>query len=277
MRMYRLSDGADANGWPFLLNGHAFLPDGTPLTECDEDGRVVPAATALRRVKKDCSGGALRLADRWSGINALARALDRGDSVRAPILLLQLQIDEAPNLTKYNPFHKPQGTGGGQFADAPSSGGPIQPVEWSLKVDLNSTYQRGVFGPDMDAAHDKVFEAVRKAILEVGSLNFRPGMNGYGILLHKAIALEIRAMNDPDIKANPMYLEKNLLDPGAIPAGASVPDATYAPGGVPRIIFEFKSGSATDTNDPRNVEQRDRALQNAPGGPLYEYIQVYEK
>ena len=164
-----------------------------------------------------------------------------------------------------------------QFANGPSSGGLAKPVEWSLKVDLNSTHQRGVFGPDMDAAHDKVFEAVRRAILEVGSLNFRPGMPGYGQLLHKAIALQILAMNDPDIKANPMYLEKNLLAPGAIPAGASVPDATYAPGGVPRIIFEFKSGSATDTSSPANVQQRERALQNAPGGPLYEYIQVYEK
>ncbi len=128
MRMYRLGDGAEANGWPFLCDGHAFLSDGTPLTECDEDGRIVPAATALSRVAKDCSRSSLRLADRRTGIEALARALNKGDRVLAPILLVQLQIDQASNLSKYNPFHKPPGTGGGQFASGPSSGSAFKPI-----------------------------------------------------------------------------------------------------------------------------------------------------
>jgi hypothetical protein len=275
MRIYRLSDGADAGGWPFLFEGHAFLADGTPLTECDENGRIVPAAPALGRVEKDCSGGNLRLADRWTGIEALARALDNNDYVRAPILLLQLQIDETPSLAKYDPFHKPPGPGGGQFDSGPSSGGAVKPVEWSMHVELNSTYVSGINSPDVDVAHAKIMGAVRNAILEVGSLKFRPGMPGYGQLLHKAVALEILRLDDPAFQANPVYLHENLLTESAVPKGASIPDIVYAPAGTPRLIVDLKTGRATDTSDPENIRQRERALENAPGSPPYEYIQVY--
>jgi hypothetical protein len=57
--MYRLGDSVNADGWPFLYKGHAFLADGTPLTECNENGQIVPAAVALNRIEKDCSSGNL--------------------------------------------------------------------------------------------------------------------------------------------------------------------------------------------------------------------------
>ncbi len=47
MRMYRLADGLNAEGWPFLSEGHAYLADGTPLTESDRHGRTVPAFSTL--------------------------------------------------------------------------------------------------------------------------------------------------------------------------------------------------------------------------------------
>lgn len=277
MRIYRLGDNGQTGRWPYIENGNAFLADGNPLTKQTEIGRIVPAAPALKRLQKDCSDGRLRLADRQAGVEALARALDRKDTARASILLLQLQIDEVPRLSKYNHFHKPEGPGHGQFASRPSSGGAIQPVEWNMHVGVNSTYQPGVFGPDMDAAHDKVMEAVRKAILDIGDLKIRPGVPGYGQLLHKAIALELLKLNDPDLRPNQIYLHGKLVGPGAILEGSSVPDTVYAPGGVPKIIFEYKSGRATDTRDSSNVRQKDNALRNVPNAPLYEYIQVYEK
>src|SRR5690349_18142881 len=116
MRMYRLGDRINADGWPFLFEGQAYLADGTPLTEYDDEGRIVPAHGALSTMEKVCSNGQLTLADRRSGIEALARALGKAEPVRASILLLQLQINSAPVLAKYNPFHKPPGPGGGQFA-----------------------------------------------------------------------------------------------------------------------------------------------------------------
>ncbi len=289
MRMYRLGEDTEHNRWPFLIARHAYLADGTPLTETDERGRIVPARYALTSVEKICSEGSLGLADRLTGIEALARALDSGDLVRAPILLLQLQIDEVTALNKYNPFHKPPGTGGGRFASGPGgdsdnhfSGAPfksadIEPVAQTMNVEVNSTYQYGVNAPDIDKAHDIVMNTVRLAILGVGAANFRPGMPGYGQLLHKAIALEILAMGDPAFQANPLYLDGDLLDPGAIPKDASLPDIVYAPTGVPRVVFEIKSGRATDTNNADNIRQREKALKNIKGNPQYEYIQVYEK
>ena len=121
VRMYRLGEGANAEGWPFLHARHAYLADGTPLTEYDRQGRIVPSQEALGGIEKICSGGCLGLADRRRGIEALARALDEGDLVRAPILLLQLQIDPASAITKFNPFHKPPGSGGGQFTSGPET------------------------------------------------------------------------------------------------------------------------------------------------------------
>jgi hypothetical protein len=289
MRMYRLGEDTQQNRWPFLAARHAYLADGTPLTDTDERGRIVPARQTLDSVEKICSGGSLSLSDRQTGIEALARALDRDDLVRAPILLLQLQIDEVASLEKYNPFHKPPGPGGGQFASGPGgdgdshfSGAPlnssdIEPVAQTMNVEVNSTYKYGVNAPDIDRAHDIVMNAVRQAILGVGSANFRPGMPGYGQLLHTAIALEILAMDDPAFLANPIYLDGNLLDPGVIPKDASLPDVVYAPAGVPRVVFEVKSGRATDTNNADNIRQREKALENIKGKPQYEYIQVYEK
>jgi len=109
MRMYRLGDGVNTDGWPFLFEGHAYLADGTPLTESDRDGRVVPAQAALAMSKATCSGGLIKLAERSKGIEALARALNEGDAVRAPLVLLHLQIDSPGTVAKYNPFHKPPG------------------------------------------------------------------------------------------------------------------------------------------------------------------------
>ncbi len=287
MRMYRLGEDTQQNRWPFLVARHAYLADGTPLTDTDECGRIVPAQQTVDSVQKICSGGNLSLSDRQTGIKALARALDCGDLVRAPILLLQLQIDEVTALTKYNPFHKPPGTGGGQFTsdpggdgnplDTPFKNSDIEPVAQTMNVDVNSTYQYGVNAPDIDKAHDIVMNMVRQAILDIGSYNFRPGMPGYGQLLHKAIALEIFRLGDPAFLANPIYSDGNLLDPGAIPKDASLPDVVYAPTGVPRVVFEVKSGRAVDTSNADNIRQREKALENIKGNPQYEYIQVYEK
>jgi len=83
MRMYRLGEGENADGWPYLHAGHAYLADGTPLTEYGPDGQIVPSRHAFRRLDKICSGGQLRLSDRESGIAALARALDARQSSRA--------------------------------------------------------------------------------------------------------------------------------------------------------------------------------------------------
>src|SRR3954471_23428460 len=118
MRMYRLGDRINANGWPFLFEGQAYLADGTPLTEFDDDGRIVPAKRTIGAMEKICSDGRLTLADRTSGIEALARALNRGKQVHAAILLLQLQIKSTPSVAKYNPFHRPAGPGGGQFTNS---------------------------------------------------------------------------------------------------------------------------------------------------------------
>jgi hypothetical protein len=286
MRMYRLGDGAEANGWPFLFDGNAFLADGTPLTERDEDGRIVPATEALSRLEKDCSGGVLRLADRTTGIEALARALDKGDRVCAPILLVQLQIDQARNLSKYNPFHKPPGPGGGQFASSPWSdsgtyfssspleNGDIESVAQTMGVGFNSTYEKGKYGEEIDKVHDLVMMVVASGILEVGSQNFRPGMPEYGRKLHDAVASKINALGLPNLVADPVYHEGNEI-PNRI-GGSSVPDIYYkSPTGL-MVVWELKTGRAVDLQAPGNLEQKERTLRNMRG-PLYEYIQVYGK
>ena len=45
--------------------------------------------------------------------------------------------------------------------------------------------------------------------------------------------------------------------------------------GTPALVFELKTGRATDTSDKAVKEQRERTLRNMPFGTRYEYIQVY--
>jgi hypothetical protein len=142
MQTYRLGDGVNEEGLPFLLARHAYLADGTPLTECDSDGRIVPARAMLDTAKATCSGGRVRIAERQHGVEALARALNDGDLVRAPLLLLFLQIDPASDpaedIAKYNPWHKPHGPGGGQFTSGPGAG--FQNVAQDMHVRYSTTY-----------------------------------------------------------------------------------------------------------------------------------------
>jgi hypothetical protein len=51
LRTYQVAQAPNAEGWPFLYNGQAYLADGTPLTECDEYRRVV-ASKASNDLKK---------------------------------------------------------------------------------------------------------------------------------------------------------------------------------------------------------------------------------
>ncbi len=182
MRMYRLGEGVNADGLPFLFEGHAYLADGTPLTECDQYGRVVPALDTLFFAKATCAGGALNLLERLRAIVALAQALEHGDTVRAPLLLLQLQIDPDPALAKFNPWHNPLGPDGGQFTSGPPAGGStahdsgFQQVASRINVDVNSTYVNGIYGKEMDVANKKALLMVWMATTAVGDLGFRPGM-----------------------------------------------------------------------------------------------------
>jgi hypothetical protein len=235
----------------------------------------VPTRKPLAALGKICSGGQLTLADRERGIEALARALDKGDAVRAPILLLLLQIDPAPAMVKYNPFHKPDGPGGGRFTSGSSAGGAIKPVDWGLSVQRNSTFVPDPLHPEFTIVHELVMRAVDEAILEVTTRDFRPGMPGYGQRLHDVVAAEIEALHHPGLVANPVYLGGKEFERLGIPAGASVPDIVYAIPHAPVVVFELKTGRATDTSDNAVTEQRLQTLRNMPFGTRYEYIQVY--
>jgi hypothetical protein len=258
-----------------LQAGHAYLPDGTPLTEYDEYGRIVPASAALSAIEKTCAGGHLSLADRQRGIEALARALDEDDLVKAPLLLLHLQIDPKPSFAKFNPFHKPPGDGGGQFTSGPA-GSALEPVASSMRVNFTTDYTFGVYGDDVDIAHKLIMALVALSILEVGQKNFRPGMPGYGIELHNVLAAKINALHHPGLYANPIYLGGLPIEGKGIPAGASVPDIVYAPKGQVRAAWEVKTGSAADTSSSAVTTQRERALGNLPDGVPYSYILITE-
>ncbi|HLG86258.1 MAG TPA: hypothetical protein VKZ79_03575 [Alphaproteobacteria bacterium] len=307
MRMYRVDEGANPEGWPFLQDGHAYLGDGTPLTDVDEDGRIVPSRQALVSDEKICSGGVLSLADRQSGVEALARALDNNDLVRAPILLLQLQIDPDPALAKFNHFHKPPGPGGGQFASGPEAGAaatapsgletasfnmhvglpgsgvagtPVAPppgfeqVAATLGVSMTSTYVPGVYGKDIDIAHALVTDLVWMAILTITKPGFTPGTKGYGIALHNALAVEVRLLGDPELHAEQAYF-KGFPVPIRLPF-SSVPDVLYGSIWNPKIVWDLKTGrSARDISAADTQKQKEETLENVRGSPFYEYIQVY--
>jgi hypothetical protein len=199
----------------------------------------------------------------------------RGDAVRAPILLLLLQIDPAPTVAKYNPFHKPDGPGGGQFTSGSSAGGAIKPIEWRLNVERNSTFVPDPLHPSFTIVHELIMKVVNLAILQVTRRDFTPGMPGYGQKLHDAVAIEIEVLDHPGLVANPIYLGGDLFDEEVFPVGSSVPDIVYTENGAPAVVFELKTGKATDTSDKAVKEQRERTLRNMPFGTRYEYIQVY--
>jgi hypothetical protein len=128
MRTYSLGESDKFGQWPFLLGQHAFLADGTPLTECGEERRIIPARNIGNFTVKSCGGGSLSLSDQKRGIEALARALNDNDLARASILLVQLQIDPHLPLEKFNQNHRPAGPGGGQFTFNPN----LVPVQGAL-------------------------------------------------------------------------------------------------------------------------------------------------
>jgi hypothetical protein len=284
MRLYRLAEGANAEGYPYLLDGHAYLADGTPLTERDRLGRVVPAWGTLSLSKATSSGGILGLAERRRGLEALARALDARDFVRAPLVLLHLQIDPANLVAKYNPFHKPSGPGGGQFTNAlgaaglPTQSSHLQEVAQSLHVAVNSTWVNGIYGPEMDKAHADALMLVRVATAIVGKIDFRPGMPGYGQILDQTLANLVEDLHFPNFFVKPVYLGRELYKGPGYPPGSSVPDLVYGPKDHPLIIFELKTGrAARNISDAEIAEQKRRTLMNAPDDPVYQYFQVYDQ
>jgi hypothetical protein len=92
--------------------------------------------------------------------------LNDGDAVRAPLLLLHLQIDPNPSLSKFNPWHRGPGPGGGQFTSGPDAGGDfdpsaIEPAGQSMGVDYTSTYRPGE-DPTADIAHEIMTRMVQR-------------------------------------------------------------------------------------------------------------------
>jgi len=163
MRTYCVAVGPNLGGWPYLSGGQAYLVDGTPLTERDQYGRVIVKYDACDYAKISCAGGLTSLEWRKEGVRALARALDKGDAIRAPLVLLFLQIDPVPGLAKYNPFHKPKGPGGGQFAsgaqgEASSSSSTSSAPSGFIEVAYPGTY------------HDQVRDELAAAINSSGGL-----------------------------------------------------------------------------------------------------------
>jgi hypothetical protein len=118
---------------------------------------------------------------------------------------------------------------------------------------------------------------VQSAILEVGQLNFTPGMPGYGQKLHEVLEKKVRALNDPELLPEQVYLSGERKTDATIPLGASVVDIAYGPPGHPLIVFEVKTGKATDISAAYIVMQRAKAWINLPPGTLYEYVLVYRK
>jgi hypothetical protein len=284
MRIYRLAEGVNVDGLPFLFEGNAYLADGTPLTETDRFGRIVPALATLATTKSTCAGSLWGLAERGAGIEALARALNARDSVRAP-LVLHLRIDPVDRFAKYNPFHKPPGPGGGQFTNSPEAGGSpahdpsFQHVGQSLNVGVTSNWVNGIYGPEMDKAHEKALGLVRMAALIAGNVGFKPGMPGYGIILDRVLENEIEDLHASDFHVKPVYLNGTQVPEGSgYPPGSSVPDLVFGPVERPLMIFELKSGrAARNLNDSEIAEQKRKALLNVPGPPIYQYLQVYDQ
>jgi hypothetical protein len=143
-------------------------------------------------------------------------------------------------IAKYNPFHKPRGPGGGQFASGPQAGSSSAPragfhqVAQDMHVRLDSTYKPGVPGnEDIDIAHAVVTDMIYSAILTIGNAGFRPGMPDYGLLLHLALAAQLKLKGDPWLNSGLIYLNGNRVLGNSIPFGASVPDVVYGPPGHP--------------------------------------------
>jgi hypothetical protein len=304
--MYRVAEGPNVEGWPFLYGGRAYLADGTPLIESDEYGRLVATRASRTLVKVACSGGLRSLAERREGIEALARALDKGDRVRAPLLMLLLQIDPEPDFSKYNHWHKPPGPGGGEFTSGPQAGGSaapnslaadesgLQPLAWnmsrpggrselepaaqSMDVQFFSTFDPSGKDPEVIIAHKIVQVAVGRAILLVTKPGFTPGTPGYGQALDDALEEEILMLHHPMFHVKPVYLNMVYLGQMTFaPPGSSVPDVVYGPADHPLAVFDLKSGRAATNKDADMLAQKILTLFNVPGDPYYDYFNVVGK
>ena len=168
------------------------------------------------------------------------------------------RINSASSVAKYNPFHRPAGPGGGQFTDGPSGSGAIKPVEWRLNVDHNSTFVPDPDHPEFTFVHALVMTIVQEAILEVTTPSFKPGSPGYGQRIHDVVADDINTLDHPGLYANPVYIGGGPFEGMEIPGGSVVPDIVYVSPGVPPIVFEIKTGRATNTADKDVADQRDR-------------------
>ncbi len=140
---------------------------------------------------------------------------------------------------------------------------------------LDSTYKPGVPGnEDIDIAHAVVTDMIYSAILTIGNAGFRPGMPDYGLLLHLALAAQLKLKGDPWLNSGLIYLNGNRVLGNSIPFGASVPDVVYGPPGHPLAVFELKTGRAVDITDKAAQEQRSRTLRNMPEPLVYDYFLV---
>jgi hypothetical protein len=119
---------------------------------------------------------------------------------------------------------------------------------------------------------------VALAILKVTTLTFRPGMLGYGQKLHDTLEEEIEAApKDLNLHINNVYKDGKLLAGKRKPLGSSCPDVIFGPPGHPLAAFEVKSGTAADTSATATRKQREAAMRNLPGPPVYSYFLVREQ
>jgi hypothetical protein len=280
MLTYRLAEGTNPDGLPFISEGHAYLADGTPITEVDYFGRVVPAWQSLAVSKATCSGGVKPLSSCRNGTEALARALESDDPVRASLILLLMRIDPTDVVAKFNPFHKPDGPGGGQFTSGPSSHLPpgFQQVATGMGITFVSTYREGLPGNEkIDIIHKMLVLEIHKAILAVTTLGFRAGMPGYGQALHEALDAQIELLGSPNLHVGKVYLDGWHVPFDIRLPGSSAPDVVYGPIDHPLAVFELKTGRAADTSDAAVETQKQRTLKNMPNAVIYDHFLVRTK
>ena len=280
MLTYRLGDGVNTDGLPFISEGHAYLADGARLTEHDGFGRIVPAWSTWTVSKATCSGGMMRLSNCRTGVEALARALEANDLARASLVLLFMRIDPTGWLAKYNPFHKPDGPGGGQFTSGLASNLPagFHQAASQMGISFVSSYKEGIPGNEaIDIVHKMLVVEVFKAITTVTAFGFRPGMPGYGQALHKALDAQVEALNDPNLHVHTSYLFGWNIPLGIRLPGSSAPDIVYGPVDHPLAVFELKTGRAADTSDAAVEAQKQRTLRNMPNNVSYDHFLVQEK